>query len=214
MTLLMLFYLVTPLILRKGSNGSILLHGLLFYSTMLVVFLILTKVYSKVGGGIFDIRFFAYFPAYVSGIIVARNKNIMQMIHKSSYGLLCLLLVIIIIMVVPEDGNFSLTDLCVMPLGIIATLYLSEKLSLIIGRNEKIIKCVNFISYCSLCAYLFHRAVYICMQSLFEMFSLKAPYIVLVISFLPLCCIIAYGIQYSYDKMLDWHLNKIKSYTK
>ena len=210
MTLLMLFYLFTPFLFCHESNASIFLHGLVIYSIAFVISLLLTLVYAQIGGGKFDERFFVYFPVYVSGVMTARNNTIKNLIRQNKYGFITLLLMISIIIIVCEDGGFSNVDLCVLPLGIIAFLFLSQKMALYLSKNNYCVKFVNMIAYGSLCAYLFHRAIYISLTHLLANLGIGVPYIILCCTYLPLTLVISYVVQFIYDKFILFQQSNFK----
>ncbi len=181
MSMLTIFYLLTPLIKRdvKTSLGVALL------------FLLLHLI---IPGGIDD-NIFWYYPLYAIGLFTAGNDMVKMIIKKRSTLLVSLILSLIFFL--GAMIYWRIGYLMIVP-GIIFVLSLSCFIA-----NKSIRPVISFIAYGSLCAYLFHRPIYYVLTEIFDVAGIQHPLSVCILVMLPICLITSFCIQWTYDKGLQ-----------
>lgn len=181
------FYIFTPFILKKTPK-SYYLSFILIYGCSAILMAVLPK-------GI-DTRFFWCFPLYVTGLYIGRKKSILNILTSHWGGAISSVVTAIqIYCIIKTPEHLTFLQYISLPFSIILILYLSKQLSFL-----PITSITNKIAYCSMCAYLFHREIYITLMDYYEMFGFDYPYWVSAITFLPICLFVCYYIQLAYDK--------------
>lgn len=149
-SMLMIFYLITPLVNRKSiwwkvliSTGFILLFGLL-------------KLFIHV-----DIRFIFNLFFYCLGLVMSGIK--IGYISKTDHSNIWFHIVIIVafvavLLLTNRWFPNSISFFSVSALGVVALFSLSNLLSNI--HNKAFFKIVGFVSYASMVCYMFHRFFY------------------------------------------------------
>lgn len=203
---LQLFYTVTGLIWFVG--GSDIPPTLWYFSMMLIFYLITPLInvcktlYLKVCicCAVFcvivclgaDSRIFLYFPVYCWGVMSQKQcKPSDECSYKILLGSLF--------------GSLAGTIGCARMDNIFIIYYFVEFFFVLaIIEFSKLIstRCTErifyFISYSSMCAYLFHRHYFGALDIIFGSFSYFAAYIL----FFPSLIVLSYFLQYLYDKLL------------
>ena len=177
MSMLLFFYLITPIIIQFDIKKRWMMGFCLF-----VLLWMLDKLYLEMDG-----RVILYFPFYTLGLCLGNPQKIRNMYKRNT--LLKLLIVLSICLFGILYDNFYLNYIFILS-GIYLFSYLSTKLTPIISE-----KLISYISYSSLVAYLFHRQIY----ALFNSFNIPL-YIAILIIFL-----ISYCIQKCYDLILKFY---------
>ena len=177
LSMLACFYMVTPLIrLRNGLGGGLLL-------------LLAIALHVVLPKGI-DERFFIYFPLYCIGMMVA-NTSFLDRLTKSH--LIGIMVVAVAVMIFFLSTRYEWLAYVFVPIGIIGVLFISRLM-----ESERLSKLIGFVAYSSMCAYLFHRQIFIVAYvlvgggkgiPLWEMLSLV----------LPICIVISFYTQKIYD---------------
>lgn len=195
------FYLFTPFILRKTPR-SYYLSFVIIYGCSTLLMVLLPK-------GI-DPRFFWCFPLYFIGLCIGRKKSILNILTNHWGGAISFIISAVqIYLIVKHPEEYTYLQYISLPFGVIFILYLSKLLTFlpITGITSK-------IAYCSMCAYLFHREIYITLMDGYDMLELDYPYWFSAITFLPICLLASYYIQLVYDKfiipILSAHTSKEK----
>lgn len=194
----------------------------LWYISMLIGFYFLTPILSRrsiiyklfvfllvVGGGaVFsrlfhtgvDNRFFYYFTIYEAGILFSKHVPVSTQnrfyASKSLFIVGCILYVSCLFWVLYQPRT-----ICMMVGGFIGTALLVLS-SCRLTHVFKSVRLINFFSYGSMAAYLFHRQIYYIGLSVYSPVDeyWKAIYMIAVI--LPIVFIISYYIQHYYDRLL------------
>ena len=181
MSMLTIFYLLTPLIKRdvKTSLGVALLFILL---------------HLIIPGGIDD-SIFWYYLLYAIGLFTAGNEMVKMIIKKRST--LAVSLILSLIFFLGAMIYWRIGYLMIVP-GIIFVLSLSCLIA-----NKSIRPVISFIAYGSLCAYLFHRQIYYVLTELFDVMGIQHPLSLCILVMLPVCLITSFCIQRFYDKVLQ-----------
>ena len=188
-SMLLLFYFVTPLLAnRKGYKQ----FG--FGLSAFIIMLCIDFIWHSV-----DKRVYFYFLIYWLGIYLAIHKpRIISSFSKKEYTIVI-------------SAYFLLTMLCFLHknkvveialggIGILAIFMISHQVSK--SLNLRIIKIINFISYGSMCSYLFHRVIY---WTVLQFYMPEHPlevWIYLLFIAVPIVIIIGYYIQIIYDYII------------
>lgn len=185
------FYIFTPFILKKIPI-SLIWSFVTIYGCSIILMILLPK-------GI-DPRFFWCFPLYFAGLCIGKKKdNLFLLIRNTYVGGICLALFTIQILSIVKGYNCYFLQYITLPFGVVFLLYLSYLLS-----HLPISLISDKIAYASMCAYLFHREIYISLMSIYNLFGFNQPYWFSLITFLPICFIISYYIQIVYDKITPY----------
>lgn len=189
-SMLMIFYLITPLVNRKSiwwrvlmSTGFILLFGLL-------------KLFIYV-----DARFIFNLFFYCLGLVMSGIK--IGYFNKTDYSNIWLHIVIIVAFVAAlllTNRWFSntISFFSVSAFGVMALFSLSNLLSNI--HNKALFKIVEFVSYASMVCYMFHRFFYwagleLCSpaETIWKILYLEIVFII--------GLVVSYFIQRGYDRL-------------
>lgn len=181
-SMMLIFYLITPLILNKHKYIS----GLL----LLVLFCVYKIIF------VLDIRFIYNISLYILGLIVAdkinftintlRNKQVcFTMVLIYSLGLIFLHL---------NEIN-SLPSIVFSYCGVIAIF----SISVVIEQYIKTKKIISLLSYISLSFYLFHRFTYWLLLAIWHPDNIYILTLYLVLVAFPLGAVFAYLMQKMYD---------------
>lgn len=192
-----IFYLFSPLLLREPVK-SLLYTFVTIYGISLIL-------HGVLPNGI-DSRFFWCFPFYCIGLYIGKRKALMTMITSHTSGIICTCLFAIQANHIAYLSNDNLfLQYALLPIGVVIILYYSRLLAIL-----PIARIIRPIAYCSMCAYLFHREIYIGLMVIYDSFSLNYPYFFSVIVFLPICLVISYYLQWLYDKYIIPFLPTLK----
>ncbi len=183
------FYFITPYLMRKQAKSMWIKATVIYIGAYFI-----TNLLSK---GI-DLRFFWCFPLYILGLFIGRRMYIMTFLLSHKFGLVAFILFFIhytIILTCPN--KLSWLQYATLPFSIIFFIYLSRLLTYLPMDT-----LASKIAYCSMCAYLFHREIYIILMLGYDALELNFSYWFSAIVFLPLCLILSYFIQQTYDKII------------
>lgn len=179
----------------------------LWFMSMLADFYILTPLLKRnvaIGGGIFvfmiclhlllpsgiDTRFFLYFPLYVFGLFASITDWIERIINNISIRSIFIIVSVFLFFMAK---NYEIFKYFLVFVGIFALLSISKSIEI-----SKLRGIINFISYSSLSAYLFHRQFY----SMFKNFF-GDHFIYLILVAFPLCICVSWAIQKIYDSIIQ-----------
>ena len=189
-SMLMGFYLLTPFMSRGG-----IFYKLIIYLLIVGIVVLLKMFHAEV-----DNRFFYYLTIYEAGIIF--SKHIPIRLQKQFYvsNLIfimgCIIYTICLLWVVYHPNI-----LCMMIGGFIGCgllLLISER----IANTYNFSRLINFFSYGSMAAYLFHRQIFYIGLSVYDPTDMWKKIIYLVAIVLPIIFIISYYIQRYYDRLI------------
>ena len=184
------FYLFTPFILKKVPS-SLFFSFFIIYGCSTILMVLLPR-------GI-DTRFFWCFPLYFAGLCIGKKKDNLYFLISNHIGGICFAVFAIQILSIVKGYDCNFLQYITLPFGIVFILYLSYLLS-----RLPIIFISDKIAYASMCAYLFHREIYIGLMNIYKLFGFNQPYWFSLITFLPICFIISYNIQIVYDKIATY----------
>ncbi|MFA5983600.1 MAG: acyltransferase family protein [Methylococcaceae bacterium] len=191
-TMIIVFYLLTPLLISAKNTSKLLFRGIVLMLLMMLLSYISPKS---------DPRLLIYFPAFISGIYMAKSDHL-------SKGFITKILVLLFGSVVlsvqvneaPEVSYASIPLAIFSPLAIF---YIFSSIKLPINS------LVKHISYAGYVMYLIHRPIYELMLLVyyrfltmysFNMETLKVGYLIFIC--LPVIVVISYFVQKSYDKLI------------
>ena len=192
-SMLLLFYAVTPL-LSKGT----LIKKVSTYLVLNFLFAILSVSLSSV-----NIATFVYFAIYFIGVIIGSHYKEKVMAALFEPKLILVSLVILFLIAINLFVNNNYYRIISGSLGIFAFLNISCLLGGGISEKYKHFKrIVEFASYASMCAYLFHREIFETMLTLYH--PQKAFLLVLYLLFVgvPIVLVLSYFIQRYYDSAI------------
>lgn len=185
-SMLLLFYMITPFILYLKSNSKRLISGLLillfFYGLHLFVFV--------------DATFFQYFPFYLLGLL--KPQYLMFKIKKNKYLTFILSFLIFIL---NAFFYFKFKAYPCLFFYMLIGIALCFSISFII-ESYKHYSLFIFISFSSMVAYLFHRQVYQVFDYLFKLVGLQFNVIFALLVIVPLLFVASYYAQYLYNKII------------
>ena len=179
-SMIILFYLVSPLIMSARSISRKILMSLVVF----VILLVETVVINA------DVRLPFYFVFYVCGVFCVHD---IRFTVKRIIPLLILFLSLSI--AINLKYYLALQNFIIGIMGTILILSVSMKIS-----KTKIVPFLSFIAYGSMCTYLFHRHLYSFVKKIYEgdFWPIYICPIVIVIVFIG-----GYIIQLFYDKLLN-----------
>lgn len=149
---LMFLYFITPLLCSRRIGAWL---RVAIFGVILGVTLGIQKVFQSV-----DPRFYYYYIVYFAGIICAVSfPEKTQRVLKSSKTLISLAIYVPIFIYLFFNSS-RIVMMIEGYLGILVILNLSHLLYQVYRNSEKFLKAVSFVSYGSMCAYLFHREIY------------------------------------------------------
>ena len=188
--MIFLFYFFTPLLNAVEKPGRkiiiILTIGGIWYVT------------RKFCGT--DIRLEYYWPFYSLGICANSFRFFQEKIMKEQENLISMVIGLILCAMAAGlgDGEFTiLSYLCCISWGIFVL-----ELSKILSRNKPVTKIIDFLAYSSMCAYLFHRAVF----SFFQICFGNVHQIIAWMLILPLLFLFSFIVQKVYDIIVQFFL--------
>lgn len=198
-SMLMLFYLITPLISRSKVLWKAIASGVVVAISCLSF-----KLLSHM-----DFRFVYNIAFYCLGVTLANqkvpilNQKVFIGNKKLTDGL-SLLSILLFLVLVPISYKYvhKLFWPCIL-LGVIATFSLSGFVAS--SRSVWIRKCIMFVSYASMACYMFHRFFY-WLGNLFyktdnQWFVYGGGYLLLIV--FPICLVCSFYVQKGYDRMIN-----------
>lgn len=192
MSMLMLFYELTPIVKRNNYKNTLISGGIIYCLFIIV----------QLCGHPIDRGLFVYFPFYLVGLIFP-FRIIQDYQNKRLMPLLLIVLAFCIILIFPESTSFLtvVKHLLVSIIGIGIILSISYKLEKHINKIG--LRIVNFISYSSLCLYLFHRHVYQLILFLCKIVNVYPNYVIMLCFMLPVAIVMSFYVQKYYDLLLN-----------
>ena len=188
-TMLMLFYIVSPLIMV--ASKTIKMCKLILYFSICMSCLLAYHYLTK----LLDLRLLMYFPSFVLGVFVAgKNINIFQ--KKHLIFILAIISIFISFLKTPYNTlNLSLNT----PMVILCSYLLFLAAKNFVVASNRIYKSIIFLSYSSYCMYLFHRPIYITLKKIYFPETYLCQVVYLVIICLPCILFSSFIIQKTYD---------------
>lgn len=186
-SMIMLFYLVSPIVLAQ--------HGRRRFVRCMLVFsiFVICRLFIYI-----DLRFLFNLLVYLVGISAA-CINLNKAFGKSKY--ICGVLVLYALLFVNLNiMSHSIVRRFVDIVGVVVIVVLAKLIGNVVSNNNRI---VFFLSYVSMSAYLFHRLTYwICLQILSPCSTMEMALFLMFIAF-PVGLAFAYYVQKLYDHIVS-----------
>ena len=191
-------YALTPLLCKKRR----LVFQILLFIGCLMVPVVIDLCFHSV-----DPRLYYYYIVYFTGILTAQHYKDRFLLVVDSKLTLLLLLAYVPIFLYLLTGGHRLVMMFEGYLGIVVILNLCALVGRAFQDRKAFRSVVSFLSYASMCAYLFHREVY---WLLLEIWTPSTDWDTIYYLFfvgLPIVFILSYYIQKGYDR----GVNKLQS---
>ncbi len=186
-TMLMAFYLITPILMLASRNDFVFL---LFTLGPLIA----TAIYSFNTDGV-DLRLLLYYPCFCAGIYCARNGIVTGAFNF--WTAILMLLFGLALHRLPIQSP-QLDHLSQVPL-IIGGLYLVIGFCDAFSRFFVKLRLIMLLSYCSFSMYLFHRPVYVAIKQVYFPVDPLDQFLYLLLIGVTLTLVIAWFVQKFYD---------------
>ena len=186
-TMIMVFYLVTPLLLKLVAAP---VRYLFFCIGLFSVILILRTAFHTV-----DYRILLYFPCFCVGIYCSRYGLITRFVNMWS-GLLLLLFWLMLSPIAIDSWLYN--PLKSIPM-ILSCTYLIFLFSYRYESKFKNLRIISFLSYSSYTMYLFHRPIYTMLKALYFPENSRLQVLYLLTLGLAAVSLVSWGIQKLYD---------------
>ena len=191
MVMMMLFYLITPFLLWFTRKKDRMIASTLFFILLLVLH----------SNGFADERLLCYYPMYVLGLLL--NPSLVETIKQNPILSIAVssVLLMAVVFLLRESWLFSLL-ICITGLPIIIGL------SKLITKSQTVSRFAGYISYSSLCMYLFHRHFFLGFLVFYHAGSLTNireavfPIWFVYVVVCPVIIVSCYLIQRLYDRMI------------
>lgn len=188
-TMIMLFYVISPFIICGCQNRKIMIEIIVAY-----IFMLAFLLYRQ--AELLDVRLMVYFPAFVFGIFISVNEKRISTINK----LVIIPLLIGAFISFFYNTSFLSKNLLLSTLLVTtASFFLFNIFRTIHIENNKTVSFVTILSYSSYSMYLFHRPIYITLKKVYfpSLYFLQVLYLFIVGFF----CIFVFSffIQKTYD---------------
>lgn len=204
MSMLMLFYILTPLILYRNKS---VVKRLMISAIIFILFITLYFLLPSV-----DFRLLRFFPLYALGLMM-NNHAIVK--FKDSF-LVAILSFIVCALLITLPFNIGNEYISVIVSNLLYVLkYFSAILLLIwcidkikLSEGGKLYSSIEFISYISLALYLFHRPVFQVLTMIINglnkrgIIGFGSNLWVLYLFYVPIVIVVSYFIEKIYDKLL------------
>ena len=190
-TMLAIFYMIAPLLVRVSRSLKVELLVLIY---LVVSGLLL--IYWHISHQL-DVRIVTYFPAFWLGLLVAVRR--IRLDTRKLFVLPAAALGIVTSFIT-NSWNLEHNWLCATLMVTIVPFVLFSLSKNLTVRREWIHRSISAVAYASFCMYLFHRPIYRQLRLLYFPKSAAAQLIYLVAFCLPVIWLLSYGIQKIYDR--------------
>lgn len=191
MSMLMFFYIITPLIKSKTKTT----HQILIGTTIFALICIINNITNTT-----DYRFFILMPIYVLGLVTPhrlfnRVKNhwwslaLVTSLGFFKYGIEYLI-----------EIPFTIATIINCILATIGASVICTRINNLLKNNMFYLRSVELIAYILLCAYLFHREICMVLNYILKINNIQLTYYVL-LPYIPIIFIASYIIQSLFDKI-------------
>jgi peptidoglycan/LPS O-acetylase OafA/YrhL len=186
-TLLVLFYLLTPILLKFVESPAKYLFFIVAIFALIIV--------SQAIFGTLNYRLLFYLPPYCVGIYCSRHGLRTRGVNIKFALLLCFLWLILSFIGMDSDALVLLKIILI----ILSCSYLIFLISCLNEDKFKRLNIISLLSYSSFAMYLFHRPIYSTFRGLFFPESLPLQVLYLMAICLLAVVIISWGVQRLYD---------------
>ena len=196
-TMLFLFYIATPFIIKLVQYP---VQYLLFILTIFSITYIISIYFETV-----DLRVLLYFPSFCLGIYCSQHGIKNRAVNFWSASLLFLFGLAVLFI---DIDSWIINQLKHIPM-ILSASYLILTLSIKFEEKFTRLKLITLLSYSSFAMYLFHRPIIISLKSLYfpENNVLQVVYLLTVCLFM--IALISWALQKSYDKLSSSFTNQL-----
>ena len=190
--MLISLYLITPFWAKGGLHKQVLK----FLSVIAVIILIDLAFHCVVP------RTYSYFTVYFAGILISQKwgEAFLDCLKRYSILLMSIFIILVIITFITKNDALKYIN---SGWGLFALLSAYLKMGNSLRDNRTLVSVFTFLSYASMCMYLYHREVFVLMlrawypaRPLFVFLYLGTIGVIISI-------VIAYYIQRSYDGMVS-----------
>lgn len=189
--MIMMFYLMTPVWARLAETPWVFVaHGLLLLAAAVCMHAWVRPL---------DVRIIQYLPCFLLGMAYARMPVIGRMLDGLALPLLgafCAAFVLARI----DFGADALAVVARIPVVLAGTLLVYRFADRYLGRFGS--PAVLRLAYASFCVYLFHRVIFQWSIDLYFPADGFARLVYLLVVVLPATLVVAYGLQWTYDRGL------------
>ena len=182
-SMLLIFYFVTPLLLKCSTKRRIT-----FFLLLQIVFFMLVYWWDS------DIRLIYYWPFYCLGICFKQKKLHFKFFEGHNNWLIIAVFIAYAVLGMNIGENFTILTFVCCFLFIYSTMNIFSKMSNLINYN----KMIAFISYSSMSAYLFHRMFFYIIKMLGGTYKPVMAFFV----YLPCVFILGGTLQRVYDNLI------------
>lgn len=187
-SMLLLFYALTPLINRQKS----VLRKIICVVLITAVFEVINLTVGNV-----DSRVWMYWPFYCLGLILGSRVEI-----KNRFNLLVLLssfiLFVCTVLLMTKVSDITAVNYVVAYIMMTAFIVFICEVGMICEKISFLCRILKAISYGSMAAYLFHRQLFGFIKMLTGEFPIAVAYLIV----LPVTFVIMYWVQLIYDKIV------------
>jgi peptidoglycan/LPS O-acetylase OafA/YrhL len=194
-TMIVIFYAITPLYLKTYKPKRIILYTFVTYFGLIMLHLATNMI---------DLRLPRYLPVFAAGIIIARSANTQKILHNKYIVVISVLCFILFSWIFSNINNEILIVL-VTTLASFAAIpvFLALAKTISYGVNRKL---AFILSYSSFSLYLVHRITFGLGTLVYKPETIGSAILYLGCVLLPTTIAIAYIFQMLYDKL--YMLNK------
>lgn len=196
-TLIFLFYLITPFYLYKYNLKKVCIWTLIIYISLILI---------NLKTNLIDLRLPQYLLPFVFGIISPRILKLEQLLKKQITVILALLIFVLLIKLLSISTN-RITHLIITDLAILASIPIFLFIAKIIDKflvkikiNNQVIKS---ISYSSFAMFLIHRIVFEIGFNIYEPQNKLLFLIYSMLILIPIVFILSLKFQKYYDTFLS-----------
>ncbi|AFL75422.1 acyltransferase family protein [Thiocystis violascens] len=191
-TMIMVFYLIAPLLIRFAHRPAVtvLIGG------GLLMALIVQHLWIRH----LDLRILLYLPVFVLGILYQRHASLGTLAKRHEWILLGLLILLLPLSVTGNEWSLRGTFL-LMPLILVSAPALFLLADRIADRLHG--PTIEFLAYASFGLYLFHRLIFKAAIAVFYPATGWEQVLYLLMVALPLSLLIGYGLQRVYDGLVS-----------
>ena len=191
-SMIMTFYLVTPLLVRLAEFPQrYLLTGILLLACAVLVH---ERIHTL------DTRMIQYLPSFFFGIAFKRVAGLERLLRYRA-ALLLVLMIPAFLLYQLQHGAGAYAAIGRVPAVLVGTLLLFQTTALLVGRYNS--RGVLRIAYASFCIYLFHRVIFQLSIDLYYPADGFARLAYLLGVALPATVVISYYAQLAYDRSLQ-----------
>ena len=179
LTILLLFYLITPIFLSTLKTRTKILIALSIYAVLIV---------ENLAFGQFDPRLVTYFPVYILGLFISQQtENNILKLRYFLISLPILILTLYLISTKEETSVFiSLIFVFVKQLFLLSYIVFLLMICEWLSKIKPLYRIFYTISFTSTFAYLFHRQYFGLWKRFFNIFPIWLAYLVILPSLLVL----------------------------